>query len=936
MLFEQAQALPPGARAAFLDEACGTDTDLRQQLDSLLGADEEAKAYFSSLAEDIFADMPTQAEVAPSSVRPPPQVSHYKILEKLGGGGMGVVYKALDARLDRHVALKFLPPLLSANELAKQRFVAEAKAASALDHSNICTIHEIGETDDGQLFIAMACYQGETLKKKIQRGPLPLEDALDYAVQTAQGLMKAHLQGIVHRDIKPANIMVTDDGVVKILDFGLAKMADLQLTQTGTTMGTTAYMSPEQARGNKVDHRTDLWSLGVVFYEMLTGQRPFRGDYDQAIIYSLLNDEPPSILKINPAVPEALEHVVAMCLEKERDLRYPTMADLLADLSTFTEGSGSDLSAPILAARRRASRRRRRVFVGAAGGLVLLAVLALLIPASRQTLLAMMGVSPAPTYVAVIPFTSANAEDQARADGLVQAVTSMVARLETAKDSLWVIPASEIVSRDIKSAVEARKMLGATTVVQIEVQHLGAETRINLNLVDPRGEVARALDSATLPGPLDPAFQDEALTALAGLLSTGVDAQARQAVTLDRPTTPDAYAFYLQGTGYLQRYDQAGNIENAITLFAQAVEEDSLYALAHAGLCEATWENYRRTNNTALADKAIASCDDAARLADDQAAVLIPLGSVYLRTGEDEKAETTLQRALELEPDNADAYRWLGRVYENQLQIDKAEQAYLKAIALKPNIWIYYNELGAMYFNQGRYEEAAPQFQQVSRLTPDNHLAYNHLAFAQLNLNKVEEAKRLYQRSIDLQPSALAFRNYGRLYFREQQYDEAVRLLEKARDMHEAAPSAFNDWVIWSHLGHAYYWNGDHAKAREAWKRLIEITTSRLQVNPSDDLALRLLADAHIALGNREQGLSYLNRLFTVPHRHIRVKYYIGRTYEMLGDRDLALIWIEQALENRFDPVIPDRDPWLEDLRKDARYQDLQKRFLGTIDRSAS
>ena len=222
--------------------------------------------------------------------------------------------------------------------------------------------------------------------------------------------------------------------------------------------------------------------------------------------------------------------------------------------------------------------------------MVVLMVLALLLPASRQVLLSAIGMkaSSAPTYVAVIPFTSTSPDDQALADGLVQAVTSMVARLETARDSLWVIPASEIVNRQITSAVEARKMLGATTVVQIEVQHIGAETRINLNLVDPNAEVARVLDAETLPGPLDPAFQEEALTALAGLLKTGVDAETRHVAALDRPTTPDAYSFYFQGTGYLQRYDQTGNIDNAMMLFTQAIEEDSLYALAHAGLCEAT------------------------------------------------------------------------------------------------------------------------------------------------------------------------------------------------------------------------------------------------------------------------------------------------------------------------------------------------------------
>jgi serine/threonine protein kinase len=212
-------------------------------------------------------------------------ISHYKILEKLGEGGMGVVYKAEDTKLGRKVALKFLPPYLTRDSEAKTRFTQEAKAASALDHPNVCTIYEVGETGEGQLFIAMACYEGEILKERIARGPLPLEEAIDIAQQIGRGLTKAHAKEIVHRDIKPANIFVTDDGLVKILDFGLAKLVgQTRLTRKGTTMGTVAYMSPEQAHSEEVDHRTDVWSLGVVLYEMVTGELPFRGEHEQATI----------------------------------------------------------------------------------------------------------------------------------------------------------------------------------------------------------------------------------------------------------------------------------------------------------------------------------------------------------------------------------------------------------------------------------------------------------------------------------------------------------------------------------------------------------------------------------------------------------------------------------------------------------------------------
>jgi len=268
-------------------------------------------------------------------------VSHYKILEKLGGGGMGVVYKAKDERLGREVALKFLPAHLSEDEEAKQRFIAEAKAASALDHPNICTIYEIDETDDDQMFIAMAYYEGETLKKRMEREPLSILKAIKIAVQIAQGLAQAHKNGIVHRDIKPANVIITRDGLVKIVDFGLAKITDVHITRTGWTLGTAAYMSPEQARGENVDHQTDIWSLGVIFYEMITRRYPFKGENSQSIIYSILNDEPDSPSTLQNDIPTPLDTIMLRCLEKEKEKRFQSAEEVDLGLeSVLQEISG--------------------------------------------------------------------------------------------------------------------------------------------------------------------------------------------------------------------------------------------------------------------------------------------------------------------------------------------------------------------------------------------------------------------------------------------------------------------------------------------------------------------------------------------------------------------------------------------------------------------
>jgi serine/threonine protein kinase/formylglycine-generating enzyme required for sulfatase activity len=344
-LLGQALETPPQGRAAFLDATCEGDPTLRGAVEKLLDAYERAGRFLEASALEVTA---REGAPDPAATLVGRTFGHYEVVSRLGAGGMGLVYLARDTRLERMVALKFLPIVLSTDEEEKIRFIREAKAASALDHPNIGTIHEIVDTADGQMFIVMGYYKGDTLKQKIERGPLPVNEAVDITLQIATGLAKAHSQQIVHRDIKPGNILVTPEGVVKIIDFGLAQLGGLsRITKAHTTMGTVAYLSPEQARGEKVDQRTDVWSLGVVLYEMLAGQVPFRGERAEATIHLIVSSKPKPLRQLRPDAPVELERIISRALQKDRTSRYSSAAEVLKDLTRYQSSGVLPQSWPV-------------------------------------------------------------------------------------------------------------------------------------------------------------------------------------------------------------------------------------------------------------------------------------------------------------------------------------------------------------------------------------------------------------------------------------------------------------------------------------------------------------------------------------------------------------------------------------------------------------
>jgi len=591
----------------------------------------------------------------------------YQILEELGRGGMGVVYKAHDTKLKRTVALKFLPSELTHISEVKERFMHEAQAAAALDHPNICTVYEFDEAEE-KTFISMAYIEGQSLKKKIESGPLELDEALRIAIQVAEGLQEAHKKGVVHRDIKSANIMVDERAQAKIMDFGLARMTGgTLLTKEGMTMGTIAYMSPEQARGEEVDHRTDIWSFGVVLYEMFSGQLPFKGDHDQAVVYSILNEKPDPITNLSSEIPMSIDQVVGKALEKNPDERYQNLEDLLDDLRSISEGIVPE---GVKARLRKAKLRRRKraiLYAGAAGLIIIMAVIALTLFTGR---------AEAIDSIAVLPFENltGDSEQEFFVDSATDELIGQLAQISGLRRVISRTTVMEYKGVE-KSLPEIARELNVDAVVEGTVYQVGENVRIRVQLIDALPEErnlwAETYDRAKTDVLV---MYSEMARAIADKTRVNLTAEETTRLSSARQVNPKAYDAYIQGRSHWYRLT-AQDLETALGDFELALQIDPNYALAHTGVA-LVWVGRNQMNLAPRSEAvplAMAAAEKAVELDNTLAEAHYALALIRTWSEWDwEGAETAFQRAIELNPNFPDVRAYYSHFLAHMGRTDEA------------------------------------------------------------------------------------------------------------------------------------------------------------------------------------------------------------------------------------------------------------------------
>jgi serine/threonine protein kinase/Tfp pilus assembly protein PilF len=852
-------------------------------------------------------------------------VSHYKILEKLGGGGMGVVYKAEDTKLKRTVALKFLPPDLARDPEAKERFIHEAQATSALQDYNICVVYDIDETPDGQMFISMEYLEGETLKKKIERGPLKIEEAVSIALQIAQGLAKAHEHEIVHRDIKPANVMVTSEGVVKIVDFGLAKLSSrTMLTKTGSTLGTAAYMSPEQARGEPADHRTDIWSLGIVLYEMLTGKRPFEAEYENALLYSILNSEPEPITALRTGVPMELDRVVQKCLSKNPLDRYQHIDEVLVDLrscSRFTSQIGALTQRSTLAHRR----NRRLFWYGTVAGLVALALVA-------YVLLSRQEASPSRLkMIAVLPFENLGpAEDEYFADGLTDEITSRLSSIST----LGVISrqSARQYKKSSKTLPLVAQELGVDYILEGTIRWVktGSSQRIRITpqLIQVKGDTHLWADN--IDRTLDDIFSVQTDIAMRVVTSLNIvlgEAEKRTIETIPTKNL-DAYQAYLRGRSF--GGTEGPKIKMAIEMFQRAVELDTTFGLAYAALSFAHlnyyWQGQDRTKERlSIAKQCL---DRAFALEADLPQAYYALGYYFLWGYRDyERALDAFAIAAKRLPNDSDILAAIAFICRRQGKFEEALERLKKAFALKPQGEVLASQIGATLKLLGKYPEAETYYDRSISLLPDQGHAYVGKADTYLLWHGDTEKSRNTLEQVPTQYQAWQMLTWVDIY--ERRYQSALDRLD-----HSPVNTSADMTPV---KGLIYRFMNDSVRSFASFESARVFLVAEIAKRPDDWILHRALAIVNAGLGRREAALREaqltvdLLPLSTDALDGVWPVIALAEVYVMIGDYDAATDKLEFLLALRAPkyltvPILR-LDPTYDPLRSNPRFQALLAKY---------
>lgn len=841
----------------------------------------------------------------------------YCVKRRLGTGGMGEAWLAEDQILHRKLVLKRLTGAQSADGKESTsragQLLSEAKRATAIDSPHIAQVYDVC-SHGGEWLIAMEYISGRSLREALAE-PLSPERFFALTLQLADAIQAAHAAGILHCDIKPENIMVTEQGFVKVLDFGLARMMAAP-DATGATMsvpgkafaGTPGYIAPEVLRESAPTEQSDIFSLGVVLYEMAGGQAPFHGKSLADSVQMTLALEPAPLELKKRGLAEDLNRVLKKALMKQPEQRYATVRDLAVDLRSLANGGGVSGT--------RAS-DWKRVGIAALGAAALLGVLAAtgflglryFQHRGEQRARAVTAVAKT-RLLAVLPFRmigSGNTGAAAYSEGLREVITSSLARVAPS-DRIDVLAASEVRTHGLKTPEDAHKELGADLVIDGSYQQYRNQVRILYALIDASGKVLRSdMVTSAITDPFR--LQDQVVKGVLDMLQLANVAPGEDSAKQFGTEVPAAYEAYLRGVGYLRDFQIADNLKRAADSFTAATKADPQFAAAYAGLGETQWAEYQATTNETKIAPARDSCRKALALNADVAEAQICQGLINDGTGKAEEAQKEFQRALELDPQSDRALNGLARTWEKLEKPEEAEKVYRQAIEARPFYWANYYALANFLMRRAEYSQAASELEQAVGKFPANCFLARRLGVAYFLEGQFDQAAAVLQKAIHELPHAEAYMDLGQVYLHKKQWAQAINALEDAAKM---KPHSYS---VQADLADAYAWSGTQKdKAEGHYRAALDEAKASLRVDSENLDALMVASYCAAALNDRDNAMRYLDAALRHAPEDAEVNYYAARVFARMGDADSAQDWAQKAIEHGYSRADIESAPDLESI----------------------
>ena len=868
----------------------------------------------------------------------------YRIESLLGEGGMGKVYKAYDSEVGRNVALKLVKPELAKNPASMERLKQELLLASQISHKNILRIHDLGDVG-GLKFISMAYVDGKDLHNLIAtEGKLPILRAVAITRLLCLALEAAHHEGVVHRDLKPQNVLMDSNGQVFVSDFGLAKSLEgpsTMMTTAGEVLGTPRYMSPEQAESKSADNRSDLYSLGLILYEMVTGDLPFGSDSIMQTMYQRVTEDAKSPQLLNPEVPDYLSEIILRCLKRDPKQRYQNAREIVTDLDRGAgppADSGASIALPPISLPPDASfapiglapsRKRKPVLVWSLAGVLVLVALIFGVPQSRHIVLGWIpgssksaaGVSRNAKFVAILPFRTLGGDaslDDA-ANGIVEALSAKLFQL---KDVHLATAAAAAKVNPKDPMAQIGQSLGVKLLVQGSVQGAGDRMAVVVSLDE--AATGRRIWSQQFSGLKQDllTMQDQIYAGLLSAFDLKLSNEEMAKSTGHFTENVGAYALYLKGRSLLrsgQRDEKT--LQQALDLFNGATLKDPGFTLAYTGIADTCRYLYTLKKDGTWAVKGLGAANRAQELNDALPEVHFALGSLYTATGKSAEAVSELKRALELAPNSDEGYLRLGRAYLNMGQKPEAVAAYQHAIDANPYYWSNYNMLGIAYSKFGDNALASQAFQRVTELDPKNPNGWINLGALALHEGDWNLAIPAFRKALELKPSVESYSNLGTSYFFLGQYEEARVNFEKAAEM---SPK---DGELVGFLADSYRRLGQVPKARATYEQAISLAYQSLQTNPRDAKSLAALGLYYAKEGDTTKGSEFIRRARGIDPEAVDFLYDEAAINTLANRTPEALRSLEQALTKGYSPKAVLSDPELTPLRQQPQFQTMMQKF---------